>query len=110
MACVTCASADPDDASAYPVRRAGATVPDAAGHGVLLGLRGQVGRRAGPAEQLPGTREDLVVARGTRAVRREVLAARLAQDDRVGDGPAAARSEGRAGGGRRATRSGGRRR
>ena len=49
-----------------------------------------------PPKQLPGAGDDLVVARGPGAVGRQVLPAGLAQDDRVGDGPAAGRAQCRA--------------
>ena len=84
---------DPDDPGADPVRRAGAAVPDPRRDRVLLGLRRQVRGRAGAAERRPGARDDLVVARRARAVRRQVLAAGLAQHDRVRDRPAAGRTE-----------------
>ena len=49
-----------------------------------------------PPNSCPGARDDLVVAGGAGAVGREVLAARLAQHDRVRDRPAARGAERRA--------------
>src|ERR1039458_3946736 len=84
---------DADDASADPVGGARAAVPDLGGDRVLLGLAGQVGRWPGAPKELPGRRHDLVIARGAGAVWGQVLAARFAEHDRVGDRPAASGSQ-----------------
>src|ERR1035438_6680316 len=88
-------SMNPDDAGADPVGRPGTAVPDPGGDGVLPGLAGEVGGGTAAAEQLPGAGNDLVVARGAGAVGGQVLAAGLAQHDRVGDRPAAGGAEAR---------------
>src|SRR5437763_798967 len=82
---------------ADPVRGARAAGPQLRGDAVLLGLRRQVGGRAAAARTLPGGRQDLVVAGGAGAVRRQVLAARFAHDDGRRDGPSAAAAGGRRG-------------
>src|SRR4051812_22675242 len=83
-----------------PVVRAGAPRPQRRGKAVLLGLGGLVRVRGRAAEALPRRWEHLVVAGGARAVGREVLAARLALDDRPRDRPrAAGTGRGRARGG-----------
>src|SRR3954451_1405783 len=87
-----------DQRRADPVLGAAPAVPDPGRDPVLLGLRRPPGRRARAAEQLPGRREDLVVARRARPVRRQVLPARLALDDRPRDRPRPARPGGLRGG------------
>src|SRR5439155_3976182 len=72
--------------------------PQGRGDAVLLRLGSEVGGRTVAAGVAPGLREDLVVARRARAVGREVLAARLALDDRPRDRPRAAGTARRAGG------------
>src|SRR6476469_5187753 len=83
---------DPDQYRADPVRRAGAAVPELGGAAVLFGLGSLVGVLGRAAKAVPGVVGDLVVARGGRRVRREVLAAGFALHDRPGDRPRAART------------------
>ena len=79
---------DSDDSRADPVGRTGTTIPDSRGDRILFGLGREVSRRAGAPEQAPRAGNDLVVAGRARIVGRQVLAAGLTQNDRVGDRPA----------------------
>src|SRR4051812_29880952 len=79
-----------DHAGAHPVLRAATARPQTGGEAVLLGLGRLKGVRRRAAEPLPRRVEHLVVAGRARPVRRQVLAAGLALDDRPGHRPRAA--------------------